>query len=68
MSGRHYLVINSTNYNIGIADATPPHLDVMLRLGGSLRVHGSLQFFAFGLFSLFSTVFDFFLKRLECSV
>ena len=30
------------------ADATPPHLDVLLRLGGSLAVHGSLQFFAFG--------------------
>ena len=37
------------------ADATPPHLEVFLRLGGSLRVHGSLQFFAFGLFSLFPT-------------
>ena len=36
------------------ADATPPHLDVLLRLGGSLGMHGSLQFFAFGLLSLFS--------------
>jgi len=38
------------------ADATPPHLEVFLRLGGSLRVHGSVQFFAFGLFCLFPTV------------
>ena len=36
------------------ADATPPHLDVLLRLGGSLWLHGPLQFFAFGLLSLFS--------------
>ena len=25
-------------------DATPPHLDALLRLGGSLSMHGSLQF------------------------
>ena len=36
------------------ADATPPHLDVLLRLDGSAGVHGSLQVFAFGLLSLFS--------------
>ena len=35
------------------ADATPPHLDVFVRLGSSVGVHGSLQFFAFGLLSLF---------------
>ena len=28
------------------ADATPPHLEVTLRLGSSDRVQGSLQFFA----------------------
>ena len=36
------------------ADATPPHLNVLVRLCGSLGVHGSLQFFALGLLSLFS--------------
>jgi hypothetical protein len=43
------------------ADATPPHLDVLLRLGGSLGVRGSLQFFALGLLSLFSFNFEKFL-------
>jgi len=33
------------------ADATPPHLKFFLRLGSSDGVHGSLQFFAMGLFS-----------------
>ena len=36
------------------ADATPPHLEVILHFGSSGGVHGSLQFFAFGLLSLFS--------------
>ena len=38
------------------AHATPPHLDVILHLGSSGGMHGSLQFFAFGLRSLFSSV------------
>ena len=38
------------------ADATPPHLDVMVHLGSSGGLHGSLQFFAIGLRSLFSSV------------
>ena len=38
------------------ADATLPHLEVLLHLGSSGGVHGSLQFFAFGLRSLFSSV------------
>ena len=33
------------------ADATPPHLKFFLRLGSPDGVHGSLQFFAFGLLS-----------------
>ena len=37
------------------AHATPPHLEVLLRLGGSLLLHGSLHFFAFGLRSVFSS-------------
>ena len=35
------------------ADATPPHLEVTLRLVSSDGVQGSLQVFAFGLFSCF---------------
>ena len=38
------------------ADATPPHLEVILHLGSSDGLHGSLQFFAFGLRSLFSSI------------
>ena len=38
------------------AHATPPHLDVILHLGSSGGMHGSLQFFAFGLRSLFASV------------
>ncbi len=38
-------------YLIENADATPPHLEVTLRLVRSDGVQGSLQFFAFGLFS-----------------
>ena len=30
------------------ADATPPHLNVFVRFGDSVALHGSLQFFAFG--------------------
>ena len=33
------------------ADATPPHLGVILRLVSSDGMQGSLQVFAFGLFS-----------------
>ena len=44
-------------YILRTHDATPPHLDVLVRLGGSLGVHGSLQFFALGLLSLFSSNF-----------
>ena len=36
------------------ADATPPHLDVILRLGSSVGMHGSLQFFALGCSACFS--------------
>ena len=39
------------------ADATPPHLDVLVHLGDSVVVHGSLQFFASGLLSL-SLIFE----------
>ena len=35
------------------ADATPPHLEVTLRLVSSAGMQGSLQVFAFGLFSCF---------------
>ena len=53
---------------LGTLDAIPPHLNVLLRLGGSLGVHGSLQFLAFGLLSWFSTLFSIWLYRLGCLV
>ena len=34
------------------ADATPPHLDVFVRLGSSVEMLCSLHFFALGLLSL----------------
>ena len=40
-------------YFIENADATPPHLEVFVRLGCCGDLHGCLQFFALGLLSLF---------------
>ena len=46
------MVTEQATFNtIENADATPPHLEVTLRLGSSDGVQGSLQFFAFGLLS-----------------
>ena len=66
-SSLHYCLARPATSERGAADiyiyiyienahATPPHLDVIVHLGSSSGMHGSLQFFAFGLRSLFSSV------------
>ena len=49
----YYIIILLSYYLIENADATPPHLEVALRLASSDAVQGFLQFFALGLLSGF---------------
>ena len=55
LDSRHQIifVVVFTDSLLRTLDATPPHLDVLLCLSGSLWVHGCLQFVALRLVTLF---------------